>query len=413
MSLLIKRNRFTVAEFEGLRGWISLLLVGGVVASLASVFISSLLLVLGVTAWMWDCFQQRRFILRMPPFKFFMFAFLFLVLVSILFSSDRFASALYLKKLLKYFLVFLLYTYLTRGQIEKGLKWIFLVAGASAFWGICQYFWFGEVDLLHRIDGFMSHWMTFSGQLMICAVALASYMVFLWRTRSLESWRNRVLLLCFPLILFALLLTMTRSAWIGVAGGLFFLVASIKFRWVAAGVLVALLVLVFLPASFKVRLYSGFDLRDTTTRGRIEIFQTGFRLIAANPLTGVGPRMVAKEAGNYRQEQEFPEWAYQHFHNNFLQIAAESGIPALLVWLGLWLWIAYDLLGHLRLRGADLFASSLALMALCVAVAFHLMGLLEYNAGDSEVATLMIFFVTAAYAARRQGEEKDRAWHIH
>ena len=52
-------------------------------------------------------------------------------------------------------------------------------------------------------------------------------------------------------------------------------------------------------------------------------------------------------------------------------------------------------------------------MALCVAVAFHLMGLLEYNAGDSEVATLMIFFVTAAYAARRQGEEKDRAWHIH
>jgi len=412
MSLLIKRARSTFADFQGLKGWISLLLIGGVVASLASVFISSLLLILGVTAWIWDCFQQRRFFLRMPPFKFFMFAFLFLVLISILFSSDLFASALYLKKLLKYFLVFLLYTYLTRGQIEKGLKWIFLVAGASAFWGICQYLWLRDVDLLNRIDGFMSHWMTFSGQLMICAVALAAYIVFLWRSRSLENWRNWTLILCFPLILYTLLLTMTRSAWIGVAGGLFFLIASIRLKWVVAGALVALLVLVFLPASFKVRLYSGFDLKDTTTRGRIEIFQTGLRLIAANPLTGVGPRMVTEEAGSYRQEQEFPEWAYQHFHNNCLQIAAESGIPALLVWLGLWLWIAYDLLGYLiRLGGADLFASSLALMALCVAVAFHLMGLLEYNAGDSEVATLMIFFVTVAYAVRRQGEGEDRAWH--
>lgn len=413
MSLLVNRNWSTLADFEGLRGWISLLLLGGVVASLFSVFISSLLFLLGGVAWIWDCFQQRRFFLRMPPFKFFMFAFLFLVLISILFSSDRFASALYLKKLLKYFLVFLLYTYLTRGQIAKGLNWIFLVAGASAFWGICQYFWLRDVDLLHRIDGFMSHWMTFSGQLMICAVALAAYIVFLWRSHGLTSWRDRLLLLCFPMILFALLLTMTRSAWIGVAGGLFFLVASIRFKWVAAGALVALLVLVFLPASFKVRLYSGFNLRDTTTRGRIEIFQTGLRMIAANPLTGVGPRMVATEATGYRQEQEFPEWAYQHFHNNVIQIAAETGIPALLVWLGLWLWIAYDLLGYCKRRSGDLFASSLALMTLCVVVAFHLMGLLEYNAGDSEVATLVIFFVTAAYAVRRHGEAEDGAWHTH
>jgi len=412
MSLLIKETRSTSADFQGLRGLISLLLIGGVVASLASVFISSLLLILGVVAWIWDCFQQRRFLLRMPPFKLFLFAFLFLVLISVLFSSDLFASALYLKKLLKYFLVFLLYTYLTQGQIEKGLKWIFILAGASAFWGICQYFWFRDVDLLNRIDGFMSHWMTFSGQLMICAVALAAYVVFLWRSRSLESWRDRGLILCFPLIIFTLLLTMTRSAWIGAVGGLFFLIASIRFKWVAAGALVALLVLVFLPASFKVRLYSGFDLKDTTTRGRMEIFQTGLRLIAANPWTGVGPRMVASEAGSYRQEQEFPEWAYQHFHNNCLQIAAELGIPALLVWLGLWLWIAYDLIGHIRRRSTDLFGSSLAQMALCVMVAFHLMGLLEYNAGDSEIATLMIFFVTAAYAVRRQGEGEDRACHV-
>jgi O-antigen ligase len=122
--------------------------------------------------------------------------------------------------------------------------------------------------------------------------------------------------------------------------------------------------------------------------------------------------MVAAEAAGYRQEQEFPEWAYQHLHNNVIQIAAEVGIPALLVWLGLWLWIAYDLLGFRRRNREDLLASSLALIALCAIAAFHLMGLLEYNAGDSEVVTLMIFFVSAAYAVRRQEEGGDRAWHI-
>jgi O-antigen ligase len=412
MSLLVKSNWLRLADFEGRKGCVSLLLVGGVVASLTSVFVSSLLFVLGGAVWIWDCCRDRRLHLEMPPFKSLMFAFLALVLISILFSSDRLASALYLKKLLKYFLVFLLYTYLTREQIAKGVNWIFLVVGASAAWGIGQYFWFKNVDLLNRIDGFMSHWMTFSGQLMICAVALAAYLVYLWKAHALDGWWQRMLFLCLPIILLALLLTMTRSAWIGLAGGLFVLIASFRFRWIAVGAGVALLMLVFLPSSFKVRLYSGFDLTDVTTRGRIEIFETGLRLVAANPLTGVGPRMVAVEAAGYRQEQEFPEWAYQHFHNNVIQIAAESGIPALLVWLGLWLWIACDLLGVLRRGSKDLFTWSLALMTFCVIVAFHLMGLLEYNAGDSEVATLMIFFVSASYAVRRQKEGEDRAWHI-
>jgi O-antigen ligase len=205
------------------------------------------------------------------------------------------------------------------------------------------------------------------------------------------------------------MLTMTRSAWIGAAGGLFFLAACIKFRWVLLGILAISLAFVFLPGHFKARLYSGFDLKDTTTKGRVEIFQTGIRMIAAHPLTGVGPRMVKKEASNYREELEFPEWAYQHFHNNAIQIGAEMGIPALLVWLGLWLWIAYDLFVFWWRKSNDQFASMIALMALCVMVAFHLMGLLEYNFGDSEIAILMIFFVTAPYALRRgTGRDSDK-----
>lgn len=410
MNLPLRGLRLRLPEFAELRGCISLLLILGTASSLISVFASSLFFLLAGAAWVWDCLQRGRLYLLLPPFKHFMFAFLLLVLVSILFSVNPAESVLYLRKLLKYLIVFLLFTYLTREQIDRGVRWIFLVTAASAFWGVCQYAWFKEVDLLNRIDGFMSHWMTFSGQLMIAAVALSAYLVFLWRDHKLNEGRNWVVVLCLPLILAALLLTMTRSAWIGAAGGLFLLISSIRFRWISIGAVLALLLFLLLPPSFKTRFYSGFDLRDTTTRGRIEIFQTGLRVIGANPWTGVGPRMVAAEAQQYRQEREFPEWAYQHFHNNLIQIAAELGIPALIVWLGAWLWIAYDLIVYRLRRNENLFASALALMTLCVIFAFQLMGLFEYNAGDSEIATLMIFYVTAAYAARRKTEEDRPTW---
>src|SRR5207247_7788824 len=61
---------------------------------------------------------------------------------------------------------------------------MFVFAAISSVAGLAQFIADPHRDLLHRISGFMSQWMTYSGLQMLVLVALASYgLVFGWRKR--------------------------------------------------------------------------------------------------------------------------------------------------------------------------------------------------------------------------------------
>ena len=175
-------------------------------------------------------------------------------------------------------------------------------------------------------------------------------------------------------------------------------------------VLLALIVLfaIFSPEPIKQRLRSGLDPTGPNTRNRIELFQTSIRLIRDNPWFGVGPRNVKYEALKYRGDNnEFPDWMYQHMHNNYFQIAAETGLPGLLLWMWFMLQLAWDALrcyrstrkqnfpGGEKPRIEALMASSAALGAW---VALMTAGLAEYNFGDSEVLMFFLFIAASPYA---------------
>ena len=111
--------------------------------------------------------------------------------------------------------------------------------------------------------------------------------------------------------------------------------------------------------------------------------------------------MVYREVLKYRSHQEYPDWAYQHLHNNFLQVAAETGLVGLAFWLALWIVLIRDLI-RMWLRSKSEWVRFLGLNGLCISTAFHVAGCLEYNFGDSEVLILLLFFLTAPYAVRRR-----------
>ena len=421
--------------------WISYALMAGVVSSLVSVFFSGVFFAAAIFFWAWNGWRNRHWRLETPPFTAFLLAFCTAVLVSILFSTNLLDSAIYLKKLIKFFYVFLIFTFFTRVQVEQTLHGIFAVLGLSALYGILQYYWLMEVNLLNRINGFMSHWMTFSGQLMLGSVALAGY-ILLYRLRGddvretngkreeeRERWGDRRTraedssgpkrrprtenlkfnhwgLVCWigvlVLLLFALLLTNTRNAWLGAVVGCSFLLAIYRFRWlIIAGIgLIGLFFL--LPPHFQQRLHSSFDLRDTTTRGRLELFQTGKNMIWAHPWTGVGPRMVPLVYHQYAGESEFPQWMYQHLHSAPIHIAAEMGLVALGFWMAFWLRLLYDFIRFARTRLRDPFSFYLAVNGILVLAAFLLAGLFEYNFGDSEILILLLFLMTAPYVSKRR-----------
>jgi len=398
--------------------WLPALLVASVVASVFSIFVADLLFGLACLAWGCHAIQTRRLQLLLPPFFTYLAVLVVAVLLSILFSEDVWESAFYLKKQLRVFWVILLFTYLRPRHLRLAFHLLFGGLVLSSVYGAAQYFWLKDIDLLHRVTGLMSHWMTFSGQLMLGSVALAGYLVFqppssLGGAGVKESrppydpLRRPGWLLALLLLASALLLTMTRSSWIGCLLGVFLVLTAARPRWAAACAGLVLFVFLLLPAEFQARLYSSFNPRDTTNRVRMELLRTGKNIITENPLTGLGPRMVRSSYGRYRTTDEFPGWAYQHLHNNAVQIAAEMGLITLAAWLVLWVKIAWDLL-KLRKRAfleADYSRYWLALNGIACLIAFLCAGLFEYNYGDSEVLILLLFMLTAPYVADRKQEK--------
>ncbi len=394
-----------------LEKWITLAVMGGIVASLVSIAASSILLGAALLMWTPGALRNRRLGLALPPFKWVLGAFLGAVLLSILFSLDPLYSLRYLTKTVKIGLLIFAWTYLTRRQVESVFKAVLAVLACSAVYGLLQYEWLLDINLLNRIRGFMSHWMTFSGQLMLGAVSLSAYLI-LGRQKGgdgdpRESRRRAgetVLWVgVLSILLLALLLTFTRNAWLGTLVGLVTLSIMINRRWFFVGLMALGLIAVTVPGQFKERLLDGFDLHDTTTQSRLELLHTGAGIIADHPWTGVGPRMVPIVAQRYRTNHQFPDWLYQHLHNSPLQIAAEMGIIGLAAWLALWGWLIRDFWRMSKgWRERDPFRFFVCVNALCVSAAFLSAGLLEYNFGDSELLYLMIFFVIAPYVVARE-----------
>jgi O-antigen ligase len=127
-------------------------------------------------------------------------------------------------------------------------------------------------------------------------------------------------------------------------------------------------------------------------------------MTADHPLTGVGPNMVPRVYAKYR-----PDYAVNptnpHLHNVPLQIAAERGLPAVVVWLwfvGVLIVNAFRLLRGKRDR-------ILPATALAAVAAMFAAGLFEYNFGDSEFLMMFLVLVTLPFAATRAEDPDDRA----
>ena len=394
-----------------LNKWIARVVMASIICSVVSVAGSGILFGIAIGMWLYQFLITGRIQLRCPPFGKIVSLFVIMVGISIIFSTDPWFSLLYVKKFIRFILILFIFTYFSDREVLGTIKGSLLLLALSAVLGMVQFYWIFDVDLLNRIRGFMSHWMTFSGQLMMGIVSLSGLILvpFLSRKRDNVSsqWKNLTSpspwfwLTVLALLIAALLLTFTRSAWLGSLLGCFGWLIIYRRRWLVPMALVVVVAFSLLPGSFKSRILDGFNPSDTTTRTRIELLVTGGRIVADYPLTGVGPRMVPRLANQYRTHQEFPDWLYQHLHNNPLQIAAEMGICSLVVWFSIWVFLLRDY--YLMARkskksgSSNLMSYFLYYNGICIIIAFLGAGLLEYNFGDSELVTLLIFFVTAPY----------------
>ncbi|TDI25775.1 MAG: O-antigen ligase family protein, partial [Acidobacteria bacterium] len=300
-------------------------LLGFVAALQISIAASGILLTIALGLWI-ALLVAARERPSAPPFFGALIAYAAMTMVSVAFSLDRAISIVDSKEVLLFLVVPVVYR-LARGQRAQTVATIIVTVGAaSAVFGVVQY-GILEYDVLgQRVRGTMGHYMTYSG-LLVLVIALAG-------GRLLFDKRERIWsALVMPALLVALALTLTRSAWVGACAalGLLFLIKDL--RLIAVLPVLAALFIAFAPPQLTDRLYSTFDLQDPTNRDRVAMARAGVRMIEDHPLTGVGPDMVKEVYPEYRDTNAVEE-NQPHLHNVPVHIAAERGLPALLVWFG-------------------------------------------------------------------------------
>ena len=357
---------------------------------------------LTITGLLWLAVVVRGRERLAPPRMFWpLAAYAAATVVSAAFSVDPETSIIDCKQLLLFSIVPIAYRLLP-GRRALTVVDVIIAAGAiSAVIGIVQ---FGILKFDHlgqRPRGALGLYMTYSGQLMLVACMAAARLLF---RKDDRMWAALVM----PALVAALAATLSRNAWVGACAGIGLLLVIRDFRFVALLPVAAAVFIGMAPAQLTERFYSSFRIttasRDSATteasvlsnRDRLAMIRSGLEIVKDYPLTGVGPDMVRMVYPQYRDPQAVQQ-LNSHLHNVPLQIAAERGIPALL----LWLWFMVTLLQDFIRRRTTTTVPSVAMGALACTVALLAAGLFEYNFGDSEFLMLFLVVVTLPYAADR------------
>jgi O-antigen ligase len=363
-----------------------LALLGFAAALQVSIAAADILLTVATVLWLGLLVRNHERI-AVPKMFWPLAAYALATLVASVFSVDPRVSLVDSKQLVLLVIVPLTYRLFRGRRALLATDVIITVGAVSAAWGIIQYLILSYDNLGRRPQGALGLYMTYSGLLMLVTCAAISRVIFAKHERV---WAALVL----PALLLALAFTFTRSAWVGACVGVGILFLLRDFRLIGLLPIVFGAFLILAPASLTARLYSTFSLTDPSNIDRVAMMKSGWRIIKDDPLTGVGPDMIIQVYPHYRDKSAVNQRT-PHLHDVPLQIAAERGLPALLVWLWFIGTLARDCWRRRKLEQPSLSNAALASIGAMLAA-----GLFEYNFGDSEFLMLFLVLVTLPYAYR-------------
>jgi O-antigen ligase len=238
---------------------------------------------------------------------------------------------------------------------------------------------------------------------------------------SAPRWRRPLVLACMASVALALLLTMTRGAWLAAGLGVGLILLLRKPWWLLSlGLLLGAYAVIAPQSIFVERLRSVADTGYDSNRERIFMAQAGLAIVREHPWLGVGDSMesfdrprpdgsVERVPGAFlsHRSAEAVDW-YQrfaggdreqgHLHSDWIQVAAMDGLPALGFLLLALLLAALQALSLFR-RAKDAEAAGLALGVLCVLLVWCFNGTFEYNFGSFQSSFLFWFLLGLLPAA--------------
>ncbi len=256
-------------------------------------------------------------------------------LLNIFFSTDWQTSLVFYRRFFLFSAIWVVASVITTER-RRFLLLIFSLIGAV---GISLY---GEIlfivnsgSLFGKRFAAMSNSMT-SGSLLMMMLLMGIGFIL---SRG-QGRRPRILLgmLMIPVLL-AVVLTLTRSALLGLIGGVGLMLLLSHRRWFLVFLvllLVGVILLVtkgesVLPSLIYKRLNFHYLMTGANTTARLEMWQGGWEMVKDRPLLGMGDRNLESLAPNYYGDADTVYFG--HLHSNFVQLAVIWGIPGLLLGL--------------------------------------------------------------------------------
>jgi putative inorganic carbon (hco3(-)) transporter len=317
--------------------------------------------------WLAESLKNKKLVVTAKIQSFFILSFLFLNALSLSVAENKEWSVRKLVFLLSLFPIYFVSASLIKNKVRLilCLKWLVWGGLGMALLGIIQFFaqfifgrekvyQFWAVNLLpiflgHNFSGAVlqnpSWLVNISGKTYLRATAVFPdpHMLafFLGITAALavgiffNEKRKFFPGVAIIIILSGALLTFSRGGYVGILAALLLGITFLRnklHKKAKRAFLIGLILggLLLLPGPIFNRYSSIFNLQEGSNAGRIEIWQKTLVIIERHPLLGVG-------LGNYSLEIK-PTASYRepfNAHNTYLDIAAETGILNLLLWLGL------------------------------------------------------------------------------
>jgi len=264
------------------------------------------------------------------------------LLLSLVLSADRYTSLRYLCFHLTGLL--LAVVLISAVQTEKDLMRTasFGTAGMAvcSLYGLYQSYIGVEADELlvdmrfnadspGRVFSFFENPNTF-GQILVMLIPLGIGLIFASRSR----WGKLLSLLASALGIIALLLTLSRGSWLGLAAAAVVFVALYRRKLLPLMALCGLACIPLLPETILSRILSIFNFHDTSISSRFPIYKAGVKAIAHSPILGVGLGSEVVWAAFSKHDFYEGTFTFVHLHNVLLQLWVECGLFGALAFFG-------------------------------------------------------------------------------
>ncbi|MGH9344487.1 MAG: O-antigen ligase family protein, partial [Terriglobia bacterium] len=383
--------------------WASVFFTLSVLTFLVSIAASQLCLTLACLLYFAHLLHAKPTpAIKFPPVKLPLALFCVWTVISLCFAQFPAAGGFTIRKLTLFLILLLTVNLIVSARhLLFLLKLLFLEAAVAGVVGAAQFVrQYRAVRVHHphkiylymtvtRIVGFQGHWMNFGGQQMMMFAALSAFLLLAAAGARREGAAQlgsptKLWWFVLAIVTLSILLNLTRGVWLGCFIAAVYLVAQWRAKWLWALPVLIALTLIAGPRMLQRREESVLHpSRDVSLAERFEMWQVGWKMIKKHPLVGVGPENIPGLYNFYLPPGRTAIIGYHdHLHDNFIQLAAERGLPCLAAWL--WLMGAF-LWQILRIRRRRARLKWVADTGIAVWLALMVEGVFEFNFGSSPV----------------------------